>query len=169
MSPPLLADTQWWIDGQANSSAGRRPVLPDDQRWQTQTRMFDPENPGGGDCTETAVASLLAIPRDCVPDFAQGTNDGGVQYENLVKFLESMGFAVFMRPANWEPNCLYLAMGPSPRGCSHCVIMRDGQLVHDPHPSRAGLIRVGLIYMVVAVDPAMALPMPPNPWPEDLT
>ena len=33
-----------------------------------------------------------------------------------------------------------LAGGVSPRGVKHFVVVKDGQLWHDPHPSRAGLV-----------------------------
>lgn len=143
------------------------PLLPEDQRWQKQTIMYDPANPGFGNCTETAIASILGLPLDHVPSFRGGEDGAYGQYMNMLAFLESMGFTPIRLPGNHIPNCLYLASGPSARGCSHVVVMKQGQLVHDPHPSGAGLESISFIYVLVPADPAQALPMPPHPTPED--
>jgi len=41
-----------------------------------------------------------------------------------------------------EPDELVFVSGPSPRGVPHQVLYRNGELWHDPHPSRAGLLSV---------------------------
>jgi hypothetical protein len=35
----------------------------------------------------------------------------------------------------------YLVSGPSSRGVQHICIYRNGELVHDPHPTREGLLK----------------------------
>ncbi len=60
-----------------------------------------------------------------------------------------------------------IATGPSPRGpFKHCVIANSvtGEVVHDPHPSRAGLKGIELVDAIVplaadnpALDPVLAL------------
>lgn len=38
------------------------------------------------------------------------------------------------------PRGFALGSGLSPRGYSHAVIVKDGEVWHDPHPSRAGVL-----------------------------
>ena len=132
-------------------------------RWITQTRFYDPTgaNPNKGNCLETAVACLLDIRLDQVPDFNGASGDGAVQNDNFEAFVESLGFHVmsFFRSEGkgvYQPECLYLASGPGPRGCHHVVVMRDGHLEHDPHPSGAGLLSVEHVRVLVPVDPGVA-------------
>lgn len=49
---------------------------------------------------------------------------------------------------------MYLASGISPRGVHHMVVMKDGKLVHDPHPSKAGIGEVEHLWLIVPIDPA---------------
>lgn len=144
------------------------PVSSPALRWHKQTVMYDPANPGFGDCTETAVACILGLPRSWVPSFRGGEDGAVAQHDNMQRFVESMGFALVRVGGNCVPHCLYLAIGPSARGCSHVVIMRAGELIHDPHPSNAGLTEIYHIYLLVPADPAYANTMPAHPWPEDI-
>jgi hypothetical protein len=53
----------------------------------------------------------------------------------------------YMRERGWRlaylgPDCpagYAMAYGPGPRGVDHAIIVYNGKLWHDPHPSRAGL------------------------------
>lgn len=56
-----------------------------------------------------------------------------------------------------------IASGPSPRGgFLHCVIADSttGEVVHDPHPSRAGLLSIKTADAIVPISPDN-LPMDP--------
>lgn len=122
-----------------------------DERWITQTEFHDPENDGKGNCVQASVASLLAIPLAAVPNFVER----GFEWELwFMDWLEENGWETFRFPGDHAPECLYLASGPSPRGVSHMVVMRDGKLVHDPHPSRAGIEKVDWVRILVPLDPA---------------
>ena len=46
------------------------------------------------------------------------------------------------------PLRYYLASGPSERNCKHIVIMYNGKLIHDPHPSRKGLLEIEAIWIL---------------------
>lgn len=60
------------------------------------------------------------------------------------------GVNLYLRQHGWRlaylgPDCpsgYAMAYGPGPRGVDHAVIVYDGQLWHDPHESRAGLVEV---------------------------
>jgi hypothetical protein len=47
-----------------------------------------------------------------------------------------------------------IASGPSPRGVQHAVVMLDGEIVWDPHPSRDGILRVTDIWEFTPGNPA---------------
>lgn len=133
-------------------------AVDDASRWVTQTKFYDPTQPPDvctGNCTEAALASLLRLPLDAIPSF-QGMQS--VEYwEALDAFVESRGFLWEMRQGAYHYPGLYLADGPSSRGCGHFVVMRDGEMVHDPHPSRAGLTSIERTWVLIPADPASAL------------
>lgn len=122
---------------------------------------------GRGNCVAACWATLLDLPIESVPDLTGGgVTDGESaaslrQHEAEGAFAESHGFGLLMVPANARPGpCfrpfdgwLHMASGKSPRGLSHRVVMRDGALVHDPHPDGGGLVDVDLLIYVVALDP----------------
>lgn len=128
-------------------------------RWVTQTKFYDPSQPPEvctGNCTEAALASLFGIGLDDVPSM-QGLA-GSDYWDALEAFVRSRGYSLWMRPPSHYPAGLYLADGPSERGCGHFVVMRDGEMVHDPHPSRAGLLNVERVWSLAALDPAALTP-----------
>lgn len=131
-------------------------------RWITQTRLADREKNISGNCTEAAVASLFGISLEAVGCFRGGSTalteaEGDVKrfWDAVEEAFNSRGFQMLCLKGNFCPEGLYLASGKSPRGFHHMVVMRDGQLHHDPHPSRAGLLSVDCVYLAVPLDPAL--------------
>lgn len=98
---------------------------------------------GSKNCMQCCVSYMLGLPLESVPDFA---TDGG--WELFSDFAESQGYAAVMLPGNREFEADYLASGTTARGTSHMVVMNDGKLVHDPHPSNAGLVDVQCIWLL---------------------
>lgn len=116
----------------------------------------------GGNCFSACVASLLEIGIDEVPYFM-----GAPENEWFTRFREWLAphglWPLFMTLGNdgWTPDGLYIMGGLSPRGTDperhlHSVVARGGEIVHDPHPSRAGLADRRDALMLVPVDPARA-------------
>jgi len=121
----------------------------------TQLILADPERNDGhdrdgnaGDCLRAAVASILDIvDPTSVPNFA----DAGGDYRwwrMLREWARSLGLDVVSVapefPVRYEGNHIAYAIGsgPSPRGpWPHSVVVdiETGEIVWDPHPSRAGL------------------------------
>jgi hypothetical protein len=120
----------------------------------TQT-ITDAGGPVPGDCWRTAIACLLDLrePTDA-PHFIHEHADGHdtAWWEASVAFVADRvpagqslvlikpRFPVYEDPENGNPHVI--ATGPSPRGdWLHSVVVdaRTGELVWDPHPSRAGL------------------------------
>jgi hypothetical protein len=108
-----------------------------------------PEAGQYGDCQRAVIASLLDLPISAVPHFLQeAQGDPSIYWEKLQAFVRSHGFAYFTVPARtggafygYEGDVYHEISGPSPRGngVSHAVVGRNGEVVFDPHPSRAGL------------------------------
>lgn len=108
-----------------------------------------------GDCWRACVASMYGRPIAEVPHFVEqydndwltATNEWlrrehGEQLQEAVTRLDSC------RP-------YVILVGPSPRNVSHAVIADSStlELVHDPHPSRAGLLSAAGIFVPRLVTP----------------
>jgi hypothetical protein len=121
-------------------------VKPVDQEF-----VHNPEIGQFGDCQRAVVASLLELPLSDVPHFLQeAAGDSMGFWTRLQRFLASHGCLYIDLPA-WDidgysdlygtPAVYHEICGPSPRGAGlfHAVVGCNGKIVHDPHPSRAGL------------------------------
>jgi len=98
---------------------------------------------GSKNCMQCCVSYMMGLPLENVPDFA---TDGG--WERFSDFAETQGYAAVMLPGNHEFEADYLASGTTERGTPHMVVMNDGKLVHDPHPSNAGLVEVQCVWLL---------------------
>ena len=122
--------------------------------------IHDPESGAIGDCLRATVATLLGLPAEDVPHFVRagieagdcpagcdddGTDDhdhGYAWWDSLLDFLMNRGLWVQHLPTDDPPPRPHLASGPGPRGPQHVVAVDADGIVHDPHPSRAGLLDV---------------------------
>lgn len=118
----------------------------------TQTQLHDPPHTIGN-CFRASVASILEIGIDDMPHFEQtmfdGTDDSW--YAEFVDWLYDQGYGLVewyvTHPDHCDiyvgppPGTYVLATGPSPRHETeaHCVVYRNGELAHDPHPEGGGL------------------------------
>jgi hypothetical protein len=119
-------------------------MTPADQEF-----IHDPENGQYGDCQRAVVASLLDLPITAVPHFLREAAGEPVAYwERLQAFVRSHGFVYLNVPVRAgqafygdDGDVFHEISGPSPRGngVGHAVVGCNGQIVFDPHPSRAGL------------------------------
>ena len=130
------------------------------ERWQKQTRFFDPAIGGGGNCAEACLASIFNIPLADMPLFHPLRNeneDHGVAREYWERFdelLRARGFYAVYLEGDRQFDGYYLASGKSSRGCYHMVVYKDGQLVHDPHPSNEGIASVECVWVLIPSDPS---------------
>lgn len=97
-----------------------------------------------GNCLQATIAGVLGWPLAKVPHFALLGEDHW--WDCAQAWLESHGYWIGYQPTSYAdeggellPRC-WLS-GPSPRGFSHAVVGDSAtlQMLHDPHPSRAGL------------------------------
>jgi hypothetical protein len=112
----------------------------------TQTILAD-DPPAGltANCLQAAMASLLGLALGSVPHFAEY----GEQWEQeMYDWCWDSGYAVVCRSgkASVERG---IAVGVSPRGEKHAMVMVNGELVWDPHPDRNGLYSVEKVYALV--------------------
>lgn len=100
-----------------------------------------------GNCTQACLASILAMPLEAVPHFALL---GVHHYMSLMLlWLQSVGYEAGMDKDDFDseglkPMQLHLIGGIGPRGVAHAVVgaTDTGEMVHDPHPSRGGLVSI---------------------------
>lgn len=133
-------------------------------RFIDQTTFYDPEstpNKQRGNCLTAVVASFLDLSIEAVPNFVQDDVDheGDPNWDwwrSLIEFVRTQGRElVYLNPVenpgatygafrDPEPDEFYAVIGVSPRdpNIRHIVIYQNGQLVHDPHPDRSGLLTV---------------------------
>lgn len=121
-----------------------------------------------GDCWRCCIAAVLGLPAEDVPHFLQG-DDGeynpccdadtqrwlnGRGYVLTYAYSQgrtqrALGFPCYSKEC---PSVALIAAGPTPRsrglGKHHAVVMLDGQIVYDPHPSEAGLTAIAEEYLI---------------------
>lgn len=93
----------------------------------------------GGNCLQAATASLLELPLEDVPHFIEQCRDR--YFTCWWNWVCSQGYEieVLYEPKDLKKDEYYIAIGPTERGTNHACIFQNGVLVHDPHPSGAGL------------------------------
>lgn len=115
-----------------------------------QTRFGDPD----GNCLAACVASLLDLKLDEVP--IPGT-EGWL--EELAEWLAPRGMWPLLLTRCTRDHLVHLhgyaiVSGPSVRGLMHATVWRCGEMVHDPHPSRAGILDVVDALVLVPFEPS---------------
>lgn len=103
---------------------------------------------GSKNCMQFCVAYMLGLPLEAVPDFEREHCAHLTAWELMEQVFESHGCTVEMFPPTAEINGDYLASGTTDRGTNHMVVMRGGRLLHDPHPSNAGLESVQVVWII---------------------
>jgi hypothetical protein len=106
-----------------------------------------------------SYATLFDLPLSAVPRFDPAVLGGEEQRDRERRWLRSRGYKlVEITSAPDElpaeilgslPDCPHLISGVSPRGFGHRCVGVGGQVIWDPHPSRAGLERVYSVGLLV--------------------
>lgn len=119
---------------------------------QIQEFLHDPENGVMGDCFRAVIASLMELPMEEVPHFHEG-----VEINDHISFWKAVNTFLYQHkkvfcnfPSNsfkfsdiWPDLLIYHEISDrSPRFPDqfHSVVGCNGVMVHDPHPSCAGLL-----------------------------
>lgn len=104
-----------------------------------------------GNCLQACVASLLGVEIEEVPNFItfMGLNGNGWWFSALSLFLHArdLRMRLTVNDGRNDPPIGYaiacgVAIRSGGRQGGHAVVVKNGQVVHDPHPSRWGLVAV---------------------------
>lgn len=109
-------------------------------------------NTDPGNCWQTAVACILEVPAEALPDQVL-IEAGGQRYWNFLgAYLEAHHQLMYTEVPDYQHPALrpvghHLLVGPTVRtspehDIHHVVVGVAGYMVWDPHPSRAGLLTV---------------------------
>lgn len=114
----------------------------------------------GGNCFSACVASLLELPTSDVPYFMGNTEKEGEEwFGRFEKWIKPHGFypVIFelLDGNKWRPSGLHILSGKSPRGDFPHSVIADGEenIIHDPHPSRDGILSRDDVVLLVLFDP----------------
>jgi hypothetical protein len=97
-----------------------------------------------GDCLQASIASILELDVAALPYVAHFQRD---QWFGIVSdHVRALGYRLveFGNDPAVSPPGYAIAIGPSPRtdGVLHACVAENGDVIHDPHPSRDGLERI---------------------------
>lgn len=121
-------------------------------KYHKQHILHKPDKGIYGDCFRTALACLLDMEVLSVPHFMNDPNEPiRTTWKNVDNWLKDFGFRLISLPFNSDYNELMDSMkdnypglviklsGKSIRGSNHTIIVKDGKMIHDPHPDNTGL------------------------------
>lgn len=100
-----------------------------------------------GDCVRACTASMLNMSIENVPNFIIFDK----WYKKWINFLYKHDIKLKKIPfKNNIPTFknYYFVSGNTCRKTHHMVIMKDGKIVHDPHPSKNGIIDICHIWEI---------------------
>ena len=109
-----------------------------------------------GDCESACLASLLELPLSEVPNFHDSKEDFDKAQSN---WLKAQGYFIVWITANKELEEIlemyYILVGTSPRNQDklHSVIAHQDKVVHDPHPSKKGIIKKDSYGLLLPIEP----------------
>lgn len=118
-----------------------------------------------GDCWRCCVAALVGVPAEEVPHFLQDeVNDRSRSMDaDTQEWLNQRGWYIVESSKflcnRWSTSRFetpaVIACGPSPRskqmGQHHAVIMQNGKLLYDPHPSGDGLTAIVEVHLIFPI------------------
>ena len=123
-----------------------------------QTVLHDPENGIHGNCLSAVLASLLHVPIEGVPLFANPEtwikdlnawlHDFGLAYlliEDLDRFVEACGIHGLWHEISGNTSRSIETL--------HACVGKDGELIFDPHPDNSGLTCVTCYGLFIALEP----------------
>ncbi len=113
-----------------------------------QTTFFNPDDASSGNCTEACIATLLGLTIEQVPSFRHRYITASEYWDLIDAFLLTQGKEMFAVPDHKTIEGIYMVSGPSVRDASHCVLYENGQLAWDPHPSRAGILKINFRFLM---------------------
>lgn len=104
--------------------------------------------PVRGNCWRACIASLIEIDIDDMPTFEDMEDQWLVKTRS---WLRTQGFEMHVLSKQLVPKGLAIASGTSPRHSQtgHSIIVYEGELYHDPHPDRTGILDLDYYYQIL--------------------
>ena len=122
-------------------------------RWVDQTTFGFP----GGNCFSACVASLLGLDLAAVPYFMDDEDKWWDFFSSWLRPHGMWAVCFELKRDGWVPEGLHILSGTSPRAekpeDKHSVVADGRRIVHDPHPSRAGLASRDDVILLIPLDP----------------
>lgn len=124
----------------------------------TQTILHNPEQGEYGNCLSAVLASLLRLDINTVPVFI----NPNTWYRDLNCYLSAFNLAYIELEnldvilADWGiSNCYYCLCGKTEKHADteHASVGINGEMVFDPHPSRAGLKSISVSGIFISTKP----------------
>jgi hypothetical protein len=118
-----------------------------------------------GNCQSACLAMLLGLPLSAVPNFLElpgAMDDDAISYQAQQDWLNARGWGLVTIQARGPffkrhfSKGYVLVGGKSSRGLPHAVVYKDGELWHDPHPERGGLVEIGEVDVLFPLAPFAA-------------
>lgn len=119
---------------------------------QKQKFKHSPDNGIWGDCHRTAIACILNLDRDDVPNFGDGGPSGDEFTKRVNSWLLENGYvpvhtiyscelgALLFTIAATNPDIYYLLGGRSRTGVDHTVVGLNDKIIHDPSLNDSGIV-----------------------------
>ena len=127
-----------------------------------QTIAHDPANGRYGDCMRAMIASLFELGIEEVPHFFEDGCDASTFNSRINSWLRPMNLGylpigvvtVDALQAIGLNGLHHELSGQASRGVLHACAALDGQVVHDPHPTKTGLATIEMSGVFVVLDPS---------------
>ena len=119
---------------------------------------------GEGNCWAAAVATLTGLPLALLTTelgHGEGLDEPEHWYDRAQRVLRAHGWELAYDTSE-APAGYAIYSGVSPRGLRHSTVGCDGRIVHDPHPSRAGLSSVDGYFTLTPITSGRAALTPPE-------
>lgn len=108
-----------------------------------------------GNCFHACLASVLEVGIADVPEWP----DGPDWLEHVRRFLADKGLGMLALQVQ-APEALaavdgyFIVSGHTDGTVEHAVVVRQGRVVHDPHPNPTCKVRFDWLYVLYLLDPA---------------
>lgn len=125
-----------------------------DIKVSEQLVPHDPDNGIYGDCYRATLATLLGVDTEQVPHFLHDNcdaltfntrvNDYLAQFRLVYMSFNAWDIPQWKKDAGISIPIYHEIADDSPRfsGTGHAVVGKDGEVFHDPHPTKLGLPKV---------------------------
>lgn len=114
-----------------------------------QTLFYNKELNQRGDCLRACLSTLLQINPNTLPNYTRISDYLELEeiYFNYTGFY-TVGSLDSLKDEKGI-NGLFIAYGKSSRDCLHAIIIdKQGNVFHDPHPSKEGIKKIENIYII---------------------